>query len=92
MSTLHDFGDSQNVLRYIQEKSDDIQEVEIPLYPFGHLTQDGVPTGEVLHDVGLIVHCVKGNKLFIHKNDAELVLNDGILNRMKIPIKLRSPQ
>jgi hypothetical protein len=91
MTTPQHFGDSQGVLRYIQEKSDDIEKVVIPLYPFGQLFDNGVPTGEFLRDIGLVVHCVQGNQILIDRADAEVILNDGILNRMKIKIEFKSP-
>jgi hypothetical protein len=40
-------------------------------------------------EAGLVFHLVSGEVLIVkEKQDAEAVLNDGILNRMKIKIEL----
>lgn len=90
MITQHDSGDSLDILRFIQEKSGNIKQVEILLLPF-HVKCEGNHWLKYYDDIshlGLIVHSVGGGAFFIEKEDAELILNDGILHRMKIPIKL----
>jgi hypothetical protein len=81
-----DFGSVENVLRFIQERSDDIERVVIPQ---AASLQDS-QTGKVIPNVGLIIWWVDRKKSFIFHEAAELVLNDGILNRMQIRIELRT--
>jgi hypothetical protein len=83
-----DFGSSESVLRDIQERSDDIEKAVIPqssvitVYdPNNHLDAEEV-------EAGMFRHMVEGNLKIVHPKDAELILNDGILNRMKIKIEL----
>jgi hypothetical protein len=86
MFEQQDFGAIENVLRFIQERSDDIERVVIPQTA----SIRDKKTGEVIPDVGLIVWWTDGTKSLVFREAAELVLNDGILNRMKIRIELRS--
>ena len=85
-----EFGGSEGVLRYIQEKSDDIEAVVIPQFHVGHIPATGNSPGVDIEDVGLVLHMVNGNQQLVQKQDAEVVLNDGILNRMRIKIYLWS--
>ena len=53
--------------------------------------ESGIPTGQQISEVGLILMMTGGNKDLIMREDAEFVLNDGILNRIKIKIELNPP-
>ncbi len=86
MYEQEEFGTVENVLRFIQERSDDIERVVIPQAA----SLIDKQTGDLIPDVGLIIWWVDGTKSFIFHEAAELTLNDGILNRMKIRIELRS--
>lgn len=77
-------GDTPGLLRYLQERSDDIEKVVVPQHPYIVFPT----TGERV-EAGLVIHLVGGDlKIIPNKQDAEAVLNDGILNRMKIKIEL----
>ena len=79
---LWNTGNTEALVRLIQEQSDDIEKVVIPQYPFVVLEGEQV-------EAGLIIHLVSGRlRIIPNKTDAEAVLNDGILNRMKIHIEL----
>ena len=80
------FRQPGNLLRYIQEKADDIEKVVIPQVPVLTVT---TPHGKVLDlpEVGMVLHLVDNAIRVIHYADAEILLNDGILNRMRIPIE-----
>lgn len=84
--TVHDFGDSDAVLSYIRERSEDLQRVVIPQSPYLTLTKGGVPQRNVV--VGMVLHFISGDRQFITPTDAQVILNDGILNRMKVRIEL----
>jgi hypothetical protein len=77
-------GGTAGLLQYIREKADDIEKAVIPQ----HLSIVFHPSGEQV-EAGLVFHLVSGEVLIVkEKQDAEAVLNDGILNRMKIKIEL----
>ena len=83
---LYDFGDSDGVLAYIKERSDDIEKAVIPqMRSIDLVGKDGVVANI---EAGLILHLCDGHKQFVTPVDAEIVLNDGILNRMRIRIEL----
>jgi len=83
-----DAGSSQAVLREIQERSEDLIEVVIPLCEAIHIHGRGDFPGQDVFDIGMVLKYSNGTTTMIHRADAQLVLNDGILNRMKIPIRL----
>lgn len=91
MGSVDNFGEGDGVLLYVKEKSDDIEHVVIPLFKVGSLPTDGRSPVHEYEDVGLILFMVNGDTQLIHKADAERVLNDGILNRMRIDIRIWSP-
>ncbi len=77
-------GGTKGLLNYIRERSDDIEKAVIPQ----HLSVVFQPSGERV-EAGLVLHLMSGEVLIVNqKGDAETVLNDGILNRMKIRIEL----
>jgi len=77
-------GGTAETLQYIKEKSDDIEKVVIPQSQFIIFPK----TGERI-EASLVLHLIGGAlKIVPNKRDAEAVLNDGILNRMKIKIEL----
>lgn len=85
---VHDFGDSQRVLAFIQERSKELEHVVIPQLPSLTLTNDGVHYTNV--EVGMVLEFMGGDREFITPRDAEVVLNDGVLNRLKVEIRLRN--
>lgn len=81
---LWNAGSTSELVKHIQEQSDDIEKVVIPQHPYIVMQ----PTGEQV-EAGLVIHLISGRlKIIPNKEDAEAVLNDGILNRMKIRIEL----
>ena len=77
----HLFPNPDRLLDHIREKSDDIEKVGIPR--FHQMTLGGL----VYNNPGMIFFMIGGVKSVIGLQDAERVLNDGILNRMKIKIE-----
>ena len=77
-------GGTEGLLQYIRERTDDIEKAVIPQ----HLSVVFHP-GEEEVEAALVLHLISGETLIVQeKADAEAVLNDGILNRMKIRIEL----
>jgi hypothetical protein len=86
---IHDFGGSAELLRHFQEKSEDIEKAVIPqVSPLGlsYMNQhvSNVP------GVGMILYMIDGDRQMISREDAEILLNDGILSRMKVRIELKA--
>lgn len=81
------FETDKELMRFIQEKSDDIEKAVIPQMHEVAFTHPDRPGG-VLIKAGMILHMISGTTQIVHPEDAEMVLNDGILNRMKIRIEL----
>jgi hypothetical protein len=74
-------------LQYFRERSEDIAKVVIPQSPFITLHRPGKP--DVRVDAAMIIHYKSGKVDALPKRaDAEAILNDGILARMRIPIEL----
>ena len=83
---FQDFGDSATLLAYIKERSDDLEKAVIPQMQFVTLTgKDGIVANI---ETGMILHLSDGHNKLLTPTDAEIVLNDGILNRMRIRIEL----
>ena len=79
---LWNAGSTPELVRIIQEQSDDIEKVVIPQHPY--ITLEGEQV-----EAGLVIHLISGRLLIIpNKTDAEAMLNNGILKRMKIRIEL----
>jgi hypothetical protein len=81
------FSSMDELLRYVQERSDDIERVQIPRSPTVDLSHP--PDPAVVHRVeaGMILRFVASNFEVLSVEQAEAVLNDGILNRAKIRIE-----
>lgn len=81
-----DFGSSSALLKEIQERSDDIEKAVI-LPPGYSLSRDGKQTSKPFPTFLLMLFFVNGDRKIMHGDDGEMVLNDGILNRMRIRIE-----
>ncbi len=91
LSALGD-GNSQNLLKLLQEKSDDFSEVVI-VPPGWRVAVNGSPISPVLEKIILVVAKVGGGVIAVTADvDIGLLLNDGILDRMRIPVRLARNQ
>jgi hypothetical protein len=79
------FGSSDKLLAFIKERSDDIEKVVI--LPPGTLVMDAGKHVETLQEFQMMLFLVNNRRTVIGQQDTELLLNDGILNRMKISIE-----
>jgi hypothetical protein len=84
-----DFGSSENLLRYVQEKSDDWERAVIYCTDWVQMTfPNGAATGRLpTKNLGMVLY-TSDRPVLLTKTDAAVVLNDGILNRMKIRIEI----
>lgn len=79
------FGSSEALLAHIKSRADDLQRAVIPTAPV-QLTYMGVP--QAVLPVGMILFSLEDRREMITVPDAELLLNDGILNRMRVKIEI----
>ena len=81
------FASFEEVIRVLQELSDDFESVEIPV-PVS--VQMQIASCDVTaKSVGALIRRVGGGQMVLNVETTERLLNDGILNRMGIPVKLR---
>lgn len=86
MPEEHNLGSTEALVRYVQERSDDIEKAV--LYPPGGvITNNGVVVRGPFVQFALVLHLADRTQA-VFGNDVEAVLNDGILNRMRIRIEL----
>ena len=81
-----DLGSSDALLAYIKSISDDIEKAVIPQTPEIFLTDGQQTIGH--YPVGMVLYMVNSHMKFLHHKDAEILLNDGLLNRLRIKIEL----
>jgi hypothetical protein len=87
-SYIEQFGDSEELLAFLKEKSDDIEKAVIPQNPTLVIVDKQTRTALMEIEVGMVLHMSNGHCKYIGPHDAEILLNDGILNRMRIRIEL----
>ena len=81
------FASREEFMKQLREKADDFNSITIMVV--NDLPLRG-PQGELrmAKDGCALVKLVSGESLLIHRDDLQEILNDGILHRMKIPIRL----
>lgn len=81
------FPSTEALIREIQELSDDIESVTIQVA--NGILVVGPDGKSTLHrNAGALLKLSDGTSRLIHREDAEALLNDGILNRMRLPVRL----
>lgn len=81
------FPTTEALIREIQELSDDIESVTIPVAE-GILVAGPDGKGTLMPKAGAMIRLSNGRSEVISREDAEALLNDGILQRMRLPIRL----
>ena len=81
------FGTPEELIAALKHKSDDMESVsvmvvnDLPIVgPQGHIALAS-------NACGLIKTC-NGTSIMVHRDDLAMLLNDGILQRLRIPISL----
>lgn len=84
----YEFDSPEDLINWIREKTDDLQEVQIPLATnVGVVSSNGEQV--LTKGAGAILLFINGRQSIIRIEDAEALINDGVLHRMGIKIKLR---
>lgn len=83
-------GGSEGLLRFFQEKSDDIECVYVGNGQPFNMVDPTTGVSDPVDGYMLVLLCNGEYFCVATKGDAELILNDGILTRMKIRIELNS--
>ena len=87
MPEFENHGSSEELIRHIRDRRDDIDCVRVPLCGWFKITSpDG--SEQVHKDIGAVIQFCNGSFSAIHYVDAEILLNDGILHNLRIPIRL----
>lgn len=81
------FEADEDALRYLKARADDIASVAIPVGGPVSVLHKGQTLGPY-QGMGMIVFMVSGDIHLLRPSRAELILNDGFLNRMRIKISL----
>lgn len=79
------FATTDQLIEQIKAKSAAIAEVLVPRTSHLKFTKHGEKP-RVTQDVGAILRMIDGTTRLLHIDDAEVLLNDGVLNQMNIPI------
>ena len=79
------FESSAELLTFIREKADDIEKVVIPNTGSSILTFHGMSVN-FINDLGMIIHTLQ-QRILVGESNAEVILNDGILGRMRVKIE-----
>ena len=84
------FKAPQDLLQYLREKADDIDCVQIPVdvNPVRFSSADGAQVG-AMANVGALLTLCSGESLVVGREDAEMLINDGILQRLNIVVKIQ---
>lgn len=85
------FDSDEDALRFLKARADDILQVAIPISGPLEVRHQGKIIGPI-HGIGMIVFMVSGDIHLFRPPRAELILNDGFLNRMRIKIALLEAQ
>lgn len=82
-----EFTTSEQLLRRLQERSDDFEHITV-------MVVNDIPIkgpqgqGRLVKNCCALIKLCNGESLVIHRDEFEVLLNEGILQRLKIPLKL----
>lgn len=79
------FNTPEEVLQYFRSISEDIESVQIPVTKQVQII-DSSGNSTFMPNVGLVFRTIGGQTGYIHVRDAEIVLKDGLFERMKIEV------
>jgi hypothetical protein len=85
------FESDEEALQFLKTRADDIASVAIPVGGPVSVVHKGKTLGPYA-GIGMIVFMVSGDIHLLRPNRAELILNEGFLFRMRIQIKLLTPE
>jgi hypothetical protein len=76
------FSSSDELLKFLREQVDDIDRVVIPVQEAVEVRKQ--TETQVVSNVGAVVKLCSGNSFFLTREDAAMLINDGVLQRLKI--------
>ena len=79
----YEFATREEILAYLREHCDDIDSVVIPVQPGIDIAGPDGQRRRVMN-VGAILKTCGGGRKAIHREDAAMLINDGVLQRLKI--------
>jgi hypothetical protein len=85
------FSSDEEALQFLKDQADDIASIGIPVGGPVAVMHKGQMLGP-FHGIGMIVFMVNGNIHLFRPPRAERILNDGLLNRLRIRIQLMEGQ
>jgi len=90
MSDVSNYGSSDELIRHIKERADDIDAIWIV---FDNAIQSTDLSGNVtiIRDIAGVVQYCDGSTSMIHAVDTELMLNDEGIRKLRIPFRLLLP-
>lgn len=90
MSETFDYGSAEELIKHIKERCDDIDSISINMSKAVLRSNTDGTTTEV-HGVAMVINYCNGRPGMIHRDAAELLLNDGVLINLRIPVRLCLP-
>jgi hypothetical protein len=90
MPPPHNHGSSDNLIKYIKTRSDDIDAIWI-VFDNAMVTTNVDGSIDETRDVAAVIQYCDGSTSMIHAVDTELVLNDEGIRRLRIPFRLLLP-
>ena len=85
MSGLERFESVEALIEHVKERADDFERVEMMLAPV-HIRNTSAPDGAVT------IRLCSGAGIMVDRTTGEALLNDGLLQRLRVPVELRSPR
>ena len=78
------FKTSEQLLQFLKEKLDDIDSVVIPVQESVQVRDAQGRPKHVANGVGALIRLCDGHSMMISRDDAAMLINDGVLQRLKI--------
>jgi len=85
MSDTNRFDTPEELIAHIKERVDDIDSLSI------NMSNAVLRANTEVHDVAMIINYCNGRPGMIHRDAAEILLNDGVLINLRIPVHLCPP-
>jgi hypothetical protein len=90
MADAFKYGSPDELIRHIKERADDIDAIWI-VFDNKVKKQDADGTSTTLMGVAGVIRYCDGSSSLVHAVDAEMILNDDGIRRLRIPFRLLLP-
>lgn len=78
------FSSSEELLAYLRENVDDIERVVIPVQEAVQVVGPDGRRHSVVRGIGALIRLCSGRECCISRQDAAMLINDGVLQRLRI--------